>query len=219
MLLYPEWLIVARCPSCLGQFVYRSISAFEIRSQTVKEGICHEGAEVFKCRLSGKNHLLVDINGPCCEETHSFIYSLKELSSPAAIEMVCQPSGVNLGYIGTVEAVTGCVSEDFGELIDYCGSAFNIFWRRPDLVKKIFFRINELYAEHNVSCGHCSSHNIDVETVNGDSIVLVCRSCGIHGGLYADRDVNWQIVKNAAALRIDTGCIKIKRAEKRAVKA
>ena len=209
MLLYPQWLLAARCPSCLGQFVYRTISVFEINSREEKTITCSEGVKVFSCVASGKSHLKIEIFGPCCEEPHAFLYPLSELSTPLAIELVCHDTGINLGYLGSVQAVTECICSDFQEMVDYCGESLSVFWQRPELVQKIFRRINKLYAEHNVSCLHCGSCNIDLETAHGDNVVLCCKDCGNFGVLAASRNVNLQILHFAECLLIDKGMIKI----------
>ena len=210
MLVYPEWLLVARCPSCLGQFIYRPLSAFEINSREKKAVSCYGGIEVFSCWLVGKTQLRIEIKGPCCEDAHVFSYRLSELNSPLAIELTCADTGINLGYLGNAKAVVQAVSADFFDMVEYCGEALNVFWRRPALVEKIFCRINTLYAEHNVVCKKCGSRNIDIETVYGNNLLLVCSDCQTTGALYADRELNWHIVKGAEAVFINGDAAKIR---------
>ncbi|MCL2678518.1 MAG: hypothetical protein FWE85_05655, partial [Clostridiales bacterium] len=100
MVLYPELLLVAPCPSCEGQILYRAISRFELHNPQGKVIRCHRGNEFFSCRLSGKKHLYIEVAGVCCTEKHTFIYKLEELNGPLPIELSCAESGVYLGYLG-----------------------------------------------------------------------------------------------------------------------
>ena len=210
MVLYPELLLVAPCPCCAGQILYRTISRFELRNPEGKTVRCHNGREFFSCRLSGKKHLYIEVAGVCCTEKHAFIYKLDELSGPLPIEMVCADSGIYLGYLGRREQVTEALDSDFLGMMNYSGDDLQDVWAQPDLVVKTVCRLNRIYAKRNLFCGECGSHNIDVETDHDNKIGLVCADCGAGGFLSAWRRSSWHILRRAEQVLLSKEGLRLK---------
>ncbi len=174
MLINPQWSLTLRCPVCQERMIYRNISRFQLAKGKVHVVQCSCGAEPLKLWLAQKR-LYAEIFCPCCEDTHNYIFNLKDLKGDPPFMMGCEDMEVRLACLGDLAVVREAMDEESALIFDYA-EELKDYLVKPSIIGHSLLRINQLLTEHSCTCAHCLREDVDI-LILSDRLVLSCPHC------------------------------------------
>ncbi len=190
MIVFPETLVVIRCPFCQRQMLYRNISRFSLT-----EGVtltCSCGAAVLKMHSAAKN-IYISCFCPCCQEEHQYIMSIKELMSGQATMLECEETDLHLAYIGNRDEVLTELNAEGEQIICY-QDMLREYFDRPSLMARILMHFNHLFDQRKINCEVCGSSDFNIEIFN-DSLTVACAHCQQHTRIFAKRPLDLHLFR------------------------
>lgn len=190
MIVFPETLVVIRCPFCQRQMLYRNISRF-----SMAEGVtlsCSCGADVLRIHAAAKN-IYISCFCPCCQEEHQYIMSIKELLSNQAMMLECEETSLHLAYIGDRDEVLTELNAEGEQIICY-QDMLREYFDQPSLMAKVLMHINHLYAQRKINCEACGSSDFNIEIFN-DCLNIACAHCQQHTRIFAKRPLDLHLFR------------------------
>ncbi|MGM0602156.1 MAG: hypothetical protein ACQESS_02450 [Bacillota bacterium] len=179
MLLELSTTIAVSCPAC-GRLGTDEINIFQLSGGTVHQLKCSScGAKKASIRRTKKGYIQIDYFCLLCNRAHKKIVSPKKFwHSDRITPLLCEETGLNLGYFGSTEMIKSELQrqkEELDMMADELG--FEDFVN-PELMLEVLDYLHDIAAEGRLNC-ECGSHDINIELFN-DRIELSCNNCGAH---------------------------------------
>lgn len=195
--------VALRCPEC-GKMDFHVLSRFSMSGAGTEVIICECGANLLSMgRNKGKTYWL-QVECSMCEDSHLFAYNYKDLWSGKLLTLVCEETGVEIGFIGPRELVRKNVQnmdksvQEMAEELGY-GEYFN----NPEIMYKVLEHLHAISDTGRLYCS-CSNHNLEVE-VYPDRMELHCSDCGASGIIFAESFKDWETVRRLEEIVLTEG--------------
>lgn len=136
-----------------------------------------------------------------CETQHLLWFNRQELWSKRMIELRCEETLVEIGFIGSREKVKAAImrqDKSLQEMAEDLG--FVDYFENPEIMYEVLERLHKLAEAGFLSCV-CGSYQINVE-IYPDRVELRCEACDNTGTYYAESDNDLQTVKRLNEIRI-----------------
>lgn len=180
------------CPICGGMDDY-SLSRFRLNGQ--KSIIhCECGALLLSIAGSKNNIYLLQIECYMCEDTHIFNYPGKLIWSDQLITLICEETGVEIGFLGPKDKIAESVldlDKTVQELAEELG--YGDYFNTPEIMYKVLEHLYDLANNDKIFCS-CGNINLDIE-VYPDRMELHCDNCGSVGIVFAESFKDWENAK------------------------
>lgn len=194
MLVNTKIMLAMRCPEC-GKLEYNTLSRFEIGSGQSVEISCSCGAT--KLLASSKNKKDYCLQVPCvvCETKHLRQVSGRRLWSSGEVEyLLCQETGLELGYLGPEEKVQG-LAQNYEEDLQVLAGEFKSddYFSNSEVMYEVLNRLHDI-AERDALYCQCGNRNVEVD-VFPDRLELYCKECGSVNIVYAENEDDLKVIK------------------------
>jgi ribosomal protein S27E len=198
--------VALRCPKCSKMDFY-ALSRFSMSGTDVAILKCQCGGNLLSMgRNNGKTYWL-EVECSMCEDTHFFAFNYKKIWSGNLLTLVCEETGVEIGFIGSREVVRKNVQnmdksvQEMAEELGY-GEYFNY----PEIMYKVLEHLHKIAESGRLYCS-CNNHNLEVE-VYPDRMELHCNDCGASGIIFAETFKDWEIVRHLNEVVLTEGSFK-----------
>jgi len=193
MLVSTYTTIALRCPVC-GKMDFYALSRFNMSGNKKLNIKCECGANLLSMgRYKGK-YFWMQIMCSMCESKHMYYYSAKELWSEKLLTLICEETGVEVGFLGSREDVRKNVQnmdKSVQEMAEELG--YEEYFNNPEIMYKVLEHLHLIADKGKLSCG-CGNYNLEVE-VFPDRMELHCDDCGAVGIVFAETFKDWEIVQ------------------------
>ena len=176
-------MLALRCPVC-GSVEFNSLSRFELARGEAVELECSCGNPLFKAISFNNKQYHFSLECSACLERHAFEYSGRELWSKDLHAFICKRTGLEIGFIGTLEKTKKAGLRLRSELrktaeeVD-CAD----FFESPDIIYRILEHLQKLAKDNLLRC-ECHNSALDIEAFP-ERIDLICGRCGAVGIVFA----------------------------------
>ncbi|NLT94333.1 MAG: hypothetical protein GXW85_02190 [Clostridia bacterium] len=198
--------IAIRCPQC-GKMDFYALSRFSMSGTSVASIDCECGTNLLKMgRNKGKNFWL-QVKCSMCEDTHLFVFNYKELWLGNLQTLLCEETGVEIGFIGEREPVRKNVqnmNKSVQEMAEELG--YGEYFNNPEIMYRVLEHLHSLADSGRLYCD-CNNHNLDVE-VYPDRMELHCNDCGATGIVFAESFKDWENVRHLGEVVLSQGSFK-----------
>ncbi|MFZ7104880.1 MAG: hypothetical protein ACOWWO_19760 [Peptococcaceae bacterium] len=198
--------VALRCPIC-GKMDFYALSRFSMTGSSKAEINCECGTSLLTMgRNKGKTYWL-KVECSMCEDSHIYTFNIKELWNDAVLTLICEETGVEIGFLGPREEVRRNVQnmdksvQEMAEELGY-GEYFN----NPEIMYKVLEHLHLVADTGNLYCG-CGNYNLEVE-VYPDRMELHCNDCGAVGIVFAESFKDWEIIRRIGEIILTEGTYK-----------
>lgn len=195
-----------RCSQC-GKIDFYALSRFDMSGKGIAVIDCECGANLLKIgRSKGKSYWL-QIHCSMCEDDHLYTFGYKDLWLENLLTLVCEETGVEIGFIGSREPVRKSVQnmdksvQEMAEELGY-GDYFN----NPEIMYRVLEHLHSIADAGHLYCD-CSNHNLEVE-MYPDRMELHCDECGASGIVFAESFRDWETVRRLTEVVLTEGIFK-----------
>ena len=193
------------CPIC-GEMEYYSLSRFKLNGQ--KSTIhCECGALLLSMSNSKSNNYLLQVECYMCEATHTFNYPANLIWSNHLLALICQETGVEIGFIGPKDKITESV-QDMNKTVQEMAEelGYGDYFNNPEIMYKVLEHLYDVANNGKISCS-CGNINLVVE-VYPDRMELHCDNCGAVGIVFAESFKDWENAKKLNEVALVEGLYK-----------
>ncbi|MFZ5943959.1 MAG: hypothetical protein ACOYVD_07595 [Bacillota bacterium] len=192
-----------RCPIC-GKMDFYALSRFSINGSSKAVINCECGANLLTMGRNKGKTCWLQLECNMCEDKHSFTFNTKELWTESLLTLVCEETGVEIGFIGTRDEVRRNVQnmdktvQEMAEELGY-GEYFN----NPEIMYKVLEHLHQIADRGGLYCS-CGNTNLEVE-VYPDRMELHCNDCGAVGIVFAESFKDWETVRHLTEVILTEG--------------
>jgi len=201
MLIATDTILAMRCPEC-GKLEYEKLSRFQFSGSGSVNIDCSCGAS--KLIVSTKNQRDYWIQIPCvvCETKHLLNVQGKLLWSKGEVQyLLCQETGLELGYIGPEEKVkdlTRSYEEELQVLTGEFGD--DDYFHNSEVMYEVLNRLHDIAETDALYC-QCGNRNVEVD-IFPDRLELHCRECDSVNIIYAENDEDLKVIKGIDSIEL-----------------
>ncbi|MDN5322088.1 MAG: hypothetical protein PWQ67_542 [Clostridia bacterium] len=203
MLVLTYTTVALRCPIC-GKMDFYALSRFSMTGSSKASITCECGTNLLTMgRNRGKTYWM-QIECSMCEDKHIFNYSIKDLWSEKLLTLICEETGVEIGFIGPREEVRKNVQnmdKSVQEMAEELG--YGEYFINPEIMYKVLEHLHFIADNGNLYCG-CGNFNLEVE-VYPDRMEFHCNDCGAVGIVFAESFKDWEIVRRLGEVILTEG--------------
>jgi hypothetical protein len=197
--------LALRCPNC-GKIQYRALSLFSFSAQKKVHLACECGQSLLMVSAKDQKTFYLQMDCLMCESKHLYHYSLKELWSSQIINLCCEETGLDVGFIGPREEVKKCIANQERSLKDMAEDlGFSDYFNNPEVMYEILDCLHKIAESGNLTC-QCGNLQIEVE-IFAERIELRCSSCGAVGVIEAETTEDMEAIKNTLEITLKPGSL------------
>ena len=197
-------LLAMRCPEC-GKLDYHYLSKFEFGRRKKVEIACKCGFIKLVVNTSGpRERKIYVLQVPCvvCESKHTHYLSSRRFWSDEVSYLLCQETGLELGYLGAEEAVRElAVAQE--EDIESLANEFegeDRYFNNSEIMYEVLNRLHDI-AEQGAL--YCQCGNLDVEVdIFPDRLELHCKECDSINIIYAETEEDLRVIKDIETIEL-----------------
>lgn len=206
MILSTYTTIALRCPIC-GKMDFYALSRFSMTGNSKAEITCECGTNLLTVgRNNGKSYWL-KVECSMCEDNHKYTFNVKELWSNSVSTLICEETGVEIGFIGPRDEVRRNVQnmdKSVQEMAQELG--YGEYFNNPEIMYKVLEHLHVVADKGNLYCG-CGNYNLEVE-IYPDRMELHCNDCGSVGIVFAESFKDWEIIRRIGEIVLAEGTYK-----------
>jgi hypothetical protein len=184
MLISTYTIVALRCSKC-GKMELHSLSRFSCGKEGQVKLFCECGNCLMILARQGRNLYYLQINCLMCEMRHIFQIPGKEIWNKHVCSLICENTGLELGYFGNKEDVMQAIKHgerSIRELIKELG--FDQYFLNPSVMSRVLERLRKIIKRGQISCS-CGSGNLETEVLP-DRVELKCPYCHAVGIIFAE---------------------------------
>ncbi|MDD2421643.1 MAG: hypothetical protein PHC60_06100 [Heliobacteriaceae bacterium] len=203
MVLSTQTVVALRCPVC-GRMDFHALSLFAFAGEDIHKIHCACGAALASVGSKDRKQFWLQVHCVMCETQHLFWYKRRELWSDQLLEICCEETMVEIGFVGPLKKVKAAVlrqNKSLQELADDLGYVDH--FENPEIMCGVLEKMHNLAETGYLSCA-CGSSQINVE-IFSDRVELRCEACDNVAVFYAESDHDLQMVKRLKEIQIQ-GC-------------
>lgn len=191
MLISSQTTLSLRCPNCGGLGFY-ALSRFCLGIGGSVEMHCECGKCLITVYHKSKKYYCLQVECMMCDTKHIINYTGSELWNNNVMNIVCENSGVEIGFAGTRDAVVQSIKRidrSIGEVNDNGG--YDKFFLSPEVMYQVLDFLGGLSEEGLMSCT-CGGEQLEM-AVYPDRVELYCNNCDAVGVIFAEtvKDLQW----------------------------
>ncbi|MDN5376170.1 MAG: hypothetical protein PWQ39_1210 [Thermacetogenium sp.] len=206
MLIQAVTAVALRCPEC-GKIKYYTLSLFHFAGQnrTVRFS-CDCGAPLLSVATRDRRVFYMQLDCLMCEAKHLYHYSFKEIWSPDVVSLICEETGLEVGFIGPRRKVKKCIARQEKSLREMAEDlGFSDYFSNPEIMYEILDFLHKLASEGKLSC-QCGNPEIEVE-IFAERVELRCSRCGAVGVIGAETKEDCKAIKNTWEIVLKPGTL------------
>jgi len=191
MLINTQTTLALRCPHC-GKLDFYALSRFGCSGRNIGKIKCECGAGLLSVCQKGKGVFRLQVDCVMCETKHVLSYKSKELWNSEVLTIICESTGVEIGFIGSKDAVLKSVKRvdrSLREIAEELG--YDKYFINADIMYQVLDLLRKMTDEGQMSCS-CGSSQVELE-VYPDRVELLCPQCDAVGIVFAEtvKDLQW----------------------------
>lgn len=207
MLVATTTAIAMRCPGC-GKIQYHALSLFSFSIQKSFRFTCDCGAPLLLVSTKDRKIFYLQFDCLMCDEKHFVKHRLKEIWSSRVTSLVCEETGLDVGFIGPREQVKKCIASQERSLREIAEDlGFADYFTDPEVMYEILDCLHKIAEDGKLSC-QCKNLQIEVE-IFSDRVELRCSNCGAIGVIGAESREEIETLKNVWEIRLKTGKVQM----------
>ncbi|WP_051533723.1 hypothetical protein [Desulfitibacter alkalitolerans] len=198
----PTTTVVAiRCPEC-GKMEYISVSLFSFSGSNGVALKCSCGYEIIKLTTKKRQDFWFQYICAMCEGRHLLKVTRGKLwSGETPLDLVCEETGIEVGYVGSREKVREKVKkqdQSLAEMADKLG--FTEFFNNSSVMYEVLEHVYDIAERGKLYCT-CGNYEIEVE-IYPEYIQLTCEKCKASGKVMADKEEDLHLLKKTWELKL-----------------
>lgn len=194
-------VLAIRCPEC-GKIEYLSISLFSFSHESSITLKCSCKIDIVTVSTKKRKDFWIYYFCAMCEDWHLLKMSRRQLwFNPTAFDLVCEETGMEVGYIGPREEVLNKIqkqNQSLAEMAEQLG--FTEYFNNSFVMYEILEHIYSIAETGNLYCT-CGNQNVEVD-IFPEHIELSCGKCKIRGKIKADKEEDIQAMKRIWELKL-----------------
>ncbi|MEW6624620.1 MAG: hypothetical protein AB1420_16100 [Bacillota bacterium] len=187
-------VVAVRCPEC-GSVEYISVSLFSFSHANQVSFNCSCGSNLLKISAKLRRSFWLQYYCAMCEGRHLLSIARRQMwFAKEAIELVCDDTGIEVGYVGPKEKVKERVNnqdQSLAGMADQLG--FTEYFINSAVMYDVLDHVYNLAEKGKIYCS-CGNSNVEVE-IFAEHIELSCNVCKARGKIMAETEENLQAVK------------------------
>jgi len=201
MLVATDIYLAMRCPEC-GKLEYKQLFRFQLNGNRNYNIECSCGAT--KLIISTRNNRDYWLQVPCvvCETKHLRKISGKLLWSKGEVQyLLCQETGLELGYLGPEEEVKD-MSSGYEEELQALTSEFgeDDYFHNSEVMYEVLNCLHDIAETDALYC-QCGNRNVEVD-IFPDRLELHCQECDSVNIIYAENDEDLKVIKGVDSIEL-----------------
>lgn len=206
-MIIPTYTTLAiRCPQC-GNMEFYALSRFSMSGSSIASLDCECGTNLLKIRRNKGKSYWLQVKCSMCEDTHFYVFGHKELWQDNLLTLMCEETGVEIGFIGAREPVRKNVqnmNKSVQEMAEELG--YGEYFNNAEIMYRVLEHLHSLADTGHLYC-QCNNHNLEVE-VYPDRLELHCNECGATGIVFAESFKDWEVVRRLGEVVLTEGTFK-----------
>ncbi len=201
MLITTRTYLALQCQHCDKLFLH-TLSRFDYSGQNARDIICECGSRLVTiCRMP-KGGYNLQLACPICESKHIISLSGKELWHSDSLLLLCENTGVEIGFIGEAEKARQWIKQVDRSLRDIAEElGYDKYFVNADIMYQVIETIRKMISKGLVSCT-CGSRRQEIE-VYPDRIELLCCGCEATGIVFAETVKDLQAVFDLREIKLE----------------
>jgi hypothetical protein len=191
--------VALRCPEC-GKIKYHSLSLFTFSAKKTLRLNCTCGTSLLVISTRDRKVFYFQVECLMCEGKHMREFLLKEIWSGKVLNLMCDETDLEIGFIGPKDQVKKCIASQERSLQEMAEDlGYTDYFANPEIMYEILDYLHKIAEDGKLSC-QCGNQQVEVE-IFADRIELRCAGCGSSGVIRAEtrKDVDavkkiWEIV-------------------------
>jgi len=194
-------VVAIRCSEC-GKIEYISVSLFSFSGSNSVALKCSCGHEIIKLTTKKRQDFWLQYICAMCEGRHMLKITKKQMwFSEMPLDLLCEETGIEVGYIGSKEQVKEKVKkqdQSLSEMADKLG--FSDFFNNSSIMYEVLEHVYDIAEAGRLYCA-CGNDEVEVE-VYPEYILLACEKCKATGKVMADNEEDLQSIRKAWELKL-----------------
>ena len=183
-----------RCSHC-GRLSFHPLTLFNFSRQDSHRIYCDCGLPLLSIGTKDRQKFWLKIDCAFCEAKHVLQVSRRRLWSPNIFQIVCEDTGLEIGYIGPQEEVKQALQHRNRSLAEMAREiGCNDYFENPEVMYSVLKRVYEV-AENGGLCCLCGNENIEMEIFPGH-LELRCDTCKVTTSISAQTEEDGQDIQD-----------------------
>jgi hypothetical protein len=185
--------LALRCPEC-GKIKYHSLSLFSFSAKKTLRLTCACGTPLLMISNRDRKVFYFQVECLMCEGKHLQEFFLREIWSGRVLSLMCDETGLEIGFIGPRDQVKKCIANQERSLQEMAEDlGYTDYFANPEIMYEILDCLHKIAEDGKLSC-QCGNQQVDVE-IFADRIELSCAGCGSFGTIRAETRQDVEAVK------------------------
>lgn len=201
MLMSTYTIVALRCPKC-GKLDLYSLSRFSCGKKGQVELFCECGHCLIVLTRKGRNLYRLQVECLMCEIKHTLKLQGKEIWNEHIRPLICENTGLELGYLGKKEEVIQAIQQgerSLRELIKDLG--YEQYFLNPEVMSHVLDRLRQISEGGQMSCS-CGGRHLETE-VFPDRVELSCPYCNAVGIIFAESGSDLQKLQAIKGIELE----------------
>lgn len=202
MLIFSQTTVALRCPSC-GRLDFFALSRFSFKKGESVKIHCECGKCLLTIQHRDRRNYYVQSECIMCDAKHSYIYRSKELWNEKGLSLVCDNTGIDVGFIGSRETVMQSIKRADRSIRTFSDElGYDRYYINPEVMNQVLEMLRNLSEEGLMSCS-CGEEQLEVE-VYPDRVELYCTNCDAVGIILAETVKDLHSVRSLHRVQLET---------------
>jgi len=185
--------VALRCPEC-GKIKYHSLSLFAFSDKKTLRLTCTCGTSLLAISTRDRKVFYFQVECLMCEGKHLLEFLLREIWSGEVLNLVCDETDLEIGFIGPKDQVKKCIADQERSLQEMAEDlGYTDYFANPEIMYEILDCLHKIAEDGKLSC-QCGNQQVEVE-IFADRIELRCAGCGSSGVIRAETRKDVEAVK------------------------
>lgn len=184
MLVTTQTTLALQCSNC-DKLTLHALSRFNCSSDNITRINCECGTELVSISRKCKGQYRLLLICPICEGTHTYNLQSGDIWSAHSLPLLCEHTGVEIGFIGDNNEVRQCVKQvdrSLREIAEELG--YDKYFINADIMYQVLELIRGLLNSGQAACS-CGNDNLEME-ICPDRVELSCSNCEATGIVFAE---------------------------------
>lgn len=198
MLINTEIILAMRCPVC-GKLGSHPVPRFAFSGGRSFSVNCSCGALKLAVAVPKDGRYCLQVSCVVCGDIHPYTVPGRRLWSGQLIELFCRQTGLELGWLGSVDRVgqaTHTREENLSVLVSEFASVD--YFHNNNVMGAILKRLHALGEQGEVYC-RCGNGQIEVD-IFPDRLELHCAKCDNIHIIYAETEADYEAVEKLTSI-------------------
>ncbi len=172
-----------RCSHC-GRLSFQPLTLFSFSRGDTRRIYCDCGLPLLSISTRDRRKFWLKVDCALCEAKHILQLSRQRLWSAKILEITCEDTGLEIGYIGPQEEVRQALQHHNRSLAEMAREiGCNDYFENPEVMYSVLQRVYELAENGELFC-LCGNENIEMEIFPGH-LELRCDTCKVKTSISA----------------------------------